>query len=152
MGQRTNRPHIPVGEKPLIAPRSESQPYTPFVKAKSLIQVPHNVGNQFQDASLTHWIVYNGCMMVWAQDGLSWRNCLDAGLANTFIDSFLLRIGRVSVAIHKFTAGIDQQVRDSAGQEPAGKVQLDRDQLCQTRQVLDRKGFLMSISMSSLLR
>ena len=41
---------------------------------------------------------------------------------------------------------------ESAGQEPAGKAQLDRDQLYRTRQVLDRKGFLMSISISSLLR
>ena len=32
---------------------------------------------------------------------------------------------------------------------PAGKVQPDRDQLYRTRQVLDRKGFLMSISSSS---
>jgi hypothetical protein len=40
--------------------------------------------------------------------------------------------------------------RDSAGQELAGKAQLDRDHLYCTRQVLDRKGFLMSVSISSL--
>jgi hypothetical protein len=39
--------------------------------------------------------------------------------------------------------------RLSAGQDPAGKVQLDRDQLYRTRQALDRQGFLMSISISS---
>ena len=30
----------------------------------------------------------------------------------------------------------------SAGQEPAGKAHLDRDQVYRTRQVLDRQGFL----------
>jgi hypothetical protein len=33
------------------------------------------------------------------------------------------------VAIHRLSAGIDQLRRDPAGQEPAGKVQLVRDQL-----------------------
>jgi hypothetical protein len=69
MGQKTNRPCIPVGGKSSHYPCSESQPYAPFVEAKSLIQVPHNAGNQFQDASLTHRIVCNSCMMVWAQGG-----------------------------------------------------------------------------------
>jgi hypothetical protein len=55
--------------KPLTTPCSASQPYTPFVEAKSLIQVPHNAGNQCQDISLTHRIVCNGCMMVWAEGG-----------------------------------------------------------------------------------
>jgi hypothetical protein len=45
-----------------------------------------------------------------------------------------------------------QLERDSAGQEPAGKAQLDRDQLYRTRQVLDRQGFPMSISISLLPR
>ena len=43
--------------------------------------------------------------------------------------------------LERDTAGMDQLERDSAGQEPAGKAQLDRDQLYRTRQVLDRKGF-----------
>jgi hypothetical protein len=50
------------------------------------------------------------------------------------------------------TASMGQPERDSAGREPAGKAQLDRDQLYRTRQVLNRKGFLMSIGISSLPR
>ena len=38
-----------------------------------------------------------------------------------------LRIGRVLVAIHRLSVGIDQLRRDLAGQELAGKVQLVRD-------------------------
>ena len=34
----------------------------------------------------------------------------------------------------------------SAGQEPAGKAQLDRDQLYRARQVLGRKGFLIRVN------
>jgi hypothetical protein len=41
----------------------------------------------------------------------------------------VLRIGRVSVAVRRLSASIDQLRRDPARQEPAGKVQLDRDQL-----------------------
>jgi hypothetical protein len=43
--------------------------------------------------------------------------------------------------------GGDSQVH--SWHRPAGKVQLNRDQLDRTRQVLDRKGFLLSISSSS---
>jgi hypothetical protein len=41
----------------------------------------------------------------------------------------MLRIGRVSVAIRRLSAGIGQLRRDPAGQEPVGKVQLVRGQL-----------------------
>jgi hypothetical protein len=41
----------------------------------------------------------------------------------------MLRIGRASVATRRLSAGIDQLRRDPAGQEQAGKVELDRDQL-----------------------
>ena len=41
----------------------------------------------------------------------------------------MLRIGHVSVAIRRLSAGIGQLRRDPAGQEPVGKVQLVRDQL-----------------------
>jgi hypothetical protein len=54
----------------------------------------------------------------------------------------VLRVGRVSVATRRL----------SAGWEPAGKIQLDRDQLYRTRQVLNRKSFLMSISIRSFPR
>jgi hypothetical protein len=66
---------------------------------------------------------------------------LAGGLAQIFnggLDAYIfpwalvLRIGRVSVAIRRLTAGIDQLKRDPAGQKPAGKVQLDRDQLYRT--------------------
>jgi hypothetical protein len=42
------------------------------------------------------------------------------------LDLILLRIGRASVAIRRL---VRSYVRMSAGQEPAGKTQLDRDQL-----------------------
>jgi hypothetical protein len=44
--------------------------------------------------------------------------------------------------------GRDMEVR----WEPAGKVQLDRDQLYRTRQVLDRESFLISTSIRSFSR
>jgi hypothetical protein len=54
----------------------------------------------------------------------------------------VLRVGRVSVATHRL----------SAGWEPAGKVQLDRDQRYRTRQALDRESFLISTSIRSFSR
>ena len=54
----------------------------------------------------------------------------------------LLRIGRVSVAIRRLSAGLHQLGRDPAGQEPAGKVQLDRDQLFARDRHSIERGFL----------
>jgi hypothetical protein len=84
--------------------------------------------------------------------------------------SGMLRVGHVSVAIRRLVHPYIPHT--SAGQEPAGerlswagtswkgtarqglarKAQLDRDQLYRARQVLDRKRFLMSISICSSLR
>ena len=52
------------------------------------------------------------------------------------------------MAIRRLSDGIDQPRRDPAGQEPAGKVQLDRDQLI----ARDRHSTEMSISISSFPR
>jgi hypothetical protein len=54
----------------------------------------------------------------------------------------LLRIGRVSVAICRLSAGIDHLRRDSAGEEQAGKVHLDRDQLIARDRHSAERGFL----------
>jgi hypothetical protein len=43
------------------------------------------------------------------------------------------------VATRRLSADIDQLKRDPAGQEPAGKVQPDKDQLYCPRRALDRK-------------
>jgi hypothetical protein len=59
----------------------------------------------------------------------------------------VLRVGRVSVAIRRLVHSCN-----SAGEEPAGKAQLDRDQLYFVRQAVDQKDFLMSISICSSLR
>ena len=54
----------------------------------------------------------------------------------------MLRIGRASVAIRRLWAGIDQLRRDPAGQEPAGKIQLARDQLIAQDRHSTERGFL----------
>jgi hypothetical protein len=46
------------------------------------------------------------------------------------------------VAIRRLSVGIDQLRRDPAGQEPVGKVQLDRDQLIARVRHSTERGFL----------
>jgi hypothetical protein len=79
-----------------------------------------------------------GIPILWA--GISWTCILWAYLSCGGYP--VLRTGRVSVVIRRLV--------HHSWYGPAGKAQLERDQLCRTRQVLDREGFLMSISISSL--
>jgi hypothetical protein len=72
-----------------------------------------------------------------------------ARLVNTFV-TYRPRFGGDSQA--RIPQPVWTSWRGSAGQEPAGETQLDRDRIHRTGQVLDRQGFLMSISISSLPR
>src|SRR5271154_3984708 len=101
---------------------------------------------------------------IWARFGVVEGNGDLVGGRVKRTSARMLRTGRVSVVIrrlvhHSWYGPAGERLswagtswKGSAGQEPAGKAQLDRDQLYRTRQVLDRKGFLMSISISSLPR
>ena len=74
---------------------------------------------------------------------MPWYNCYRR--LESFSNWKLLRVGRVSVAIRRFVRTYTRTLvhsYTSAGQEPAGKAHLDRDQVYRTRQVLDRQGFL----------